>query len=74
MRTLRQTCAATVLTLALAVSALAGQIQCPGAPEPGQMDGPPSPIASEQSVNSTAPGDMPTCGISLVVTLLDLAF
>lgn len=30
MRTLRQTCAAMVLTLALAVSVLAGEIHCPG--------------------------------------------
>lgn len=30
MRTLRQTCAAVVLTVALAVSVLAGEIHCPG--------------------------------------------
>jgi hypothetical protein len=34
MRSLRQTCAATILTLALSVFVLAGQIQCPGAPAP----------------------------------------
>ena len=34
MKSLRQTCAATVLTLVFAVSAFAGQIDCPGAPSP----------------------------------------
>ncbi len=34
MKNLRQVCAVAVLTLALSVSAFAGQIQCPGAPEP----------------------------------------
>ncbi len=29
MRTLRQTCATTILTLALAVSILAGEVDCP---------------------------------------------
>jgi hypothetical protein len=34
MRNLRQTCTAIVLTLTLAGSVFAGQINCPGAPEP----------------------------------------
>jgi len=53
MNTLRQTCAATVLSLLLAVSALAGQISSPGivAPPPatgetdtlpGEITGPPA--------------------------------
>ena len=36
MKTLRQTCAATILTLAIAVSALAGQIDSPGAKPPSE--------------------------------------
>jgi hypothetical protein len=78
MKTLRQTCAATVLALALAVSALAGQIQCPGAPEPpppGETSTPPSSMVGEiPTVNSTAPGDIPTIGLSLAMSLLELAF
>lgn len=35
MNTLRQTCAAMVLTLALAVSVLAGEIHCPGVASTG---------------------------------------
>jgi len=35
MNTLRQTCAATILTLVLAASALAGQIECPTATQSG---------------------------------------
>jgi hypothetical protein len=34
MKNLHQTCAATILTLALTVSVFAGQIDCPGAPSP----------------------------------------
>lgn len=34
MKKLRQTCTASILTLVLAMSAFAGQIQCPGAPAP----------------------------------------
>jgi hypothetical protein len=34
MRNLRPTCAVILLVLMLAVSAFAGQINCPGAPEP----------------------------------------
>ncbi len=34
MKNLRRTCAATVLTLALTASVVAGQIDCPGAPAP----------------------------------------
>jgi len=35
MNTLRQTCAAIALTLALAVSVLAGEIHCPGVASTG---------------------------------------
>ena len=34
MKTLRRTCAATILTLALALAVLAGEIDCPGAVSP----------------------------------------
>ena len=68
MRNLRLTCAAVVLTLALALSALAGQIQCPGAPEPGETQSPPS---GSQSTGDTSPADVPTCGL---LTILDLVF
>jgi hypothetical protein len=73
MRNLRQICAAAVLTLALALSVFAGQIQCPGAPEPAPgnipSDGAPGEIPTD---GSTSPGDIPTVGI--VLTILDLVF
>lgn len=34
MKKLRRTCAVTILTLALTACAYAGQIDCPGAPQP----------------------------------------
>ena len=45
MKTLRQTCATTILTLALAVSVLAGEIDCPGVVSPP----PPTGTTSETS-------------------------
>ena len=76
MRNLRLTCAATVLTLALAMSALAGQIQCPGAPEPpppGDMHTPGAPSPGQaDSADTPAPG--PNFILATALTLLDLAF
>jgi len=68
MRNLRLTCAAAVLTLMLGVSALAGQIQCPGAPDPGETQSPP---AGAQVQGDTSPADIPTCGL---LTIIDLVF
>jgi len=44
MKTLSQMCAAVVLTMALALSALGGDIDCPTAtsPAPGETHSPPS--------------------------------
>ena len=64
MNTLRQTCAASVLSLLLAVSALAGQIPSGGVvappPPPGVPQGPPA--------ETQAAGD--TQGPSLLETIL----
>ena len=48
MKTLRQTCAATVLCLALSASAFAGQISSPGVVPP-----PPPPPPSEETTSSS---------------------
>ena len=39
MKTLRRVCAATILSLSLAVSVFAGQIETPGAPAPAPATG-----------------------------------
>jgi hypothetical protein len=48
MKTLRQTCAATILTLALAVPILAGEVDCPGVVAP-----PPPPATTTSSITTT---------------------
>ena len=68
MRNLRLTSAAAIITLALAMSALAGQIQCPGAPDPGETQSPP---ASAEVQGDTLLADIPTCGL---LTILNLVF
>ena len=66
---------AVALAFVLSSTALAGDMPAVGpSPAPGQTDGPPSPVVAEQGIDSTAPADIPTCGLSVVVTLLDLAF
>ncbi len=49
MNTLRQTCAASILSLALAISAFAGQIDSPGYVPPP----PPSPTQTTSSLPTT---------------------
>ena len=56
MKTLRQICAASIITLALAVSVLAGHIETPGSPA--------QPPTSATTTGSTA--------MSLLVTILNL--
>jgi len=63
MNTLRQTCAATVLSLLLAVSAVAGQIGSGGV-----VSTPPPP--SESSTTTTTPTDLTTTVILTVLSLL----
>jgi hypothetical protein len=48
MKTLRQTCAATILSLTLAVSVLAGHMDTTGAPAPA-----PSPTPSASTTSTT---------------------
>lgn len=61
MNTLRQTCAATVLSLVLAVSALAGQISSPG------IVAPPPP-----SETSTATTDISDITTTIILTIINL--
>ena len=49
MKTLRQTCAATILMLVLAVSIVAGEIDCPGVVSPP----PPPPPTSTTTTSIT---------------------
>lgn len=73
MRNLRQTCAAMVLTLTLAMSIFAGQISCPGAPAPGEVPSTGSQAPGEMPIGGV-PADVPTCGLSALLTILNLAF
>ena len=50
---------AIALTSVLSVSALAGEMPGVGAPAPA---------------GTACPGDMPTCGLSALLAILDLAF
>lgn len=50
MKTLRQTCAATILMLVLAVSLVAGEIDCPGVVSPPP---PPPPQTSTTTTSIT---------------------
>lgn len=63
---------AVVLTCALSGVALAGDIPSSGitAPPPDETTQP----GDIPSTDSTSPGDMPTCGLSLLLTALDLVF
>ena len=67
--------AALALTCALSASVLAGDIPTCGTPSP---DPTPNGMTSEPGdmpiIGSTSPGDMPTCGMSVWLTILDLAF
>jgi len=66
---------ALVLACALSGTALAGDV-----PSSGIMSPPPPPpdeIATPGDIPSTgftSPGDMPTCGLSILLTALDLVF
>ncbi len=60
MKTLRQTCAVTILSLTLAISVLAGHIDTTGAPAPA-----PSPTPSA-STTSTA--------TSIVLTIISVIY
>jgi hypothetical protein len=65
MKNLRQLCALTILMLTLAVSAFAGQVDCPAAVDP-----PPSPEAT-----ATGQVDCPAlaqAAVSLIQSLLSL--
>jgi hypothetical protein len=61
---MKRSLAALALTCVLFGSAMAGTIPTCGAPEPGNTQGP----------GATAPGDIPSTGISIWLTILDLAF
>jgi hypothetical protein len=64
MKTLRQVCAATILSLMLAVSVLAGHIDTPGAPAPATAPAPTP--ASTTTSTSTA--------TSFLLTVLSLIY
>lgn len=64
MKDLKRLCAGFVLTLALALPALAGQIPCPGAAPP-----PPPP---ESATEATAKGDMSAGLMAVLLSLLSV--
>jgi hypothetical protein len=52
------------LTCVLSGTAFAGEIPTMGSPSP----------APDGATQTTLPGDMPTCGLSVLLTILNLAF
>lgn len=65
MKTLRQICVTTILSLTLAVSALAGHMDTTGAPAPEPA---PSPTSSASTSTST------TTVTSIVLTMISLIY
>ena len=62
MRTLRQICGVTILALAVAVSALGGEIDCPG------VISPPPPPQTEATVTTS---DVTTTVLLTIVSLIN---
>ena len=58
MKTLRQLCAGLILTLALAATSLAGQIDCPGITQQSP---------EQTSASATSDGDIPCPGMADIV-------
>lgn len=66
---------ALVLACALSGTALAGDVPSTGIASPPPV--PPDETAQFGNIpntDSTSPGDGPTCGLSILLTILDLAF
>ena len=57
MKTLKVICTATVLALALSVTAFAGEISSPGSPTPGNVP----------TVTTVDPGDIDTSGFAYIL-------
>ena len=66
MKTLRHTCAAIILTLALAVSVLAGEIDCPGVVAPP----PPPPQMQMETTTATVTGNITSTIILMIINLI----
>jgi len=65
---------AIALACVLSGSALGGDSHSTGSPTPGEIPTVPVTCGDIPTDNSTAPGDITSVGMSLVTTLLDLAF
>jgi hypothetical protein len=65
MKTFRQICAASILTLALTVSVLAGHIDTPGAPAPA-----PAPTPQTSTTTTTTSGT----ATAILLTLVSLIY
>jgi hypothetical protein len=66
MKTLRHTCAAIILTLALAVSVLAGEIDCQGVVAP-----PPTPPQMQiETTTATVTGNITSTIILMIIDLI----
>ena len=62
-----------ILVCALSGPALAGEVPSTGTPKPGGVPSTGSPSPGEIPT-LRSPGEVPTTGISLLLTILDLAF
>jgi hypothetical protein len=67
MKTLRHTCAAIILTLALAVSVLAGEIDCPGVVGPT-----PTPTPTQMQTESTTATVTDSITTTIILVIIDL--
>jgi hypothetical protein len=62
------------LACALSGTALAGNIPTSGAPSPGNIPMTESEPGNIPTGGSQLPGEMPTCGMSVLLAILELAF
>jgi len=63
------------LTCVLSGTALAGDIPTMGVPSPAPDGTAQTALPGDiPTSDSTSPGDMPTCGLAVLLTILDLAF
>ncbi len=62
------------LACALSGTALAGNIPTSGEPSPGNIPMTESEPGNIPTGGSTSLGEMPTCGLSVLFTILELAF
>jgi len=78
VKTLRQISAATILSLALAISVFAGHIETPGAPAPAPKSGTTTTSPSSETTDATDPTTTTSTSSNditvILLTILDLIY